>query len=72
MNREAAVLGTPVWSIFEGRLGAVDELLAREGRLRFLADPAELEIEKKPPDGWRARVRRNPADLLRLALPWLA
>jgi uncharacterized protein len=25
MNREAAVLGTPVWSIFEGRLGAVDE-----------------------------------------------
>ena len=24
MNREAAVLGTPAWSIFEGRLGAVD------------------------------------------------
>ena len=36
MNREAAVLGTPVWSIFEGKLGAVDEQLAREGRLRFL------------------------------------
>jgi uncharacterized protein len=72
MNREAAVLGTPVWSIFEGKLGAVDELLAREGRLRFLADPAELEIEKKPPDGWRERVRRNPADLARLALPWVA
>jgi uncharacterized protein len=72
MNREAAVLGTPVWSIFEGKLGAVDELLAREGRLRFLADPTELEIEKKPPDGWRERVRRNPADLARLALPWVA
>ncbi len=71
MNREAAVLGTPVWSIFEGRLGAVDERLAREGRLRFLADPAELEIEKKPPGGWRERIRRNPAHLLRLALPWL-
>jgi hypothetical protein len=72
MNREAAVLGTPVSSIFEGRLGAVDELLAREGRLRFLADSAELEIEKKPPEGWRKRVRRNPAELVRLALPWLA
>ena len=72
MNREAAVLGTPVWSIFEGQLGAVDERLAREGRLRFLADPAELEIEKKPPGAWRERIRRNPAELLRLALPWLA
>jgi predicted glycosyltransferase len=72
MNREAAVLGTPVWSIFEGQLGAVDERLAQEGRLRFLADPAELEIDKKPPGGWRERVRRNPAELLRLALPWLA
>jgi uncharacterized protein len=72
MNREAAVLGTPVWSIFEGRLGAVDELLARQGRLRFLTDPAELEIERKPPEGWRERVRRNPADLVRLAVPWIA
>jgi uncharacterized protein len=71
MNREAAVLGTPVWSIFEGRLGAVDELLAAEGRLRFLADPAELEVRAKPEDAWRDRVRRNPADLLALALPWL-
>jgi uncharacterized protein len=71
MNREAAVLGTPVWSIFEGRLGAVDELLAGEGRLSFLADPAELEVEKKPPGGWRERIRRDPADLLRLALPWI-
>ena len=71
MNREAAVLGTPVWSIFEGRLGAVDEQLAAEGRLRFLADPADLEIRKKPEGAWRDRVRRDPADLLRLALPWL-
>ena len=69
MNREAAVLGTPVWSIFEGRLGAVDELLLREGRLRRLGDAAEIEVAKKPEEGWRDRVRRNPADLLRLALP---
>src|SRR6185312_1786402 len=41
MIREAAVLGTPVWSIFEGRPGAVDEQLQREGRVRFLSDPQE-------------------------------
>jgi uncharacterized protein len=72
MNREAAVLGTPVWSIFEGRLGAVDEQLAREGRLRFLEDPGQLTVERKPPGAYENRVRRDPADLLRLALPWLS
>jgi predicted glycosyltransferase len=71
MNREAAVLGTPVWSIFEGRLGAVDEQLAREGRLRFLEDPGQLTVERKPPGAYADRVRRDPADLLQLALPWL-
>ena len=72
MNREAAVLGTPVWSIFEGRLGAVDEGLAHAGRLRFLHDPAELELAKKPEGAWRDRVRRDPRDLLRLAVPGTA
>ncbi len=72
MNREAAVLGTPVWSIFEGRLGAVDEQLIRAGRLRVLHEPAEIDVAKKPdPESWRHRVRRDPVDLLRLALPWL-
>ncbi len=71
MNREAAVLGTPVWSIFEGRLGAIDEKLAAEGRLRFLSDPAALEVRRKPADTWRDRVRRDPGDLLALGLPWL-
>ena len=68
MNREAAVLGTPVWSIFEGRMGAVDELLVREGRLRLLEDLAHVVVAKKPPDVAR-RGERDPADLLRLALP---
>jgi uncharacterized protein len=72
MNREAAVLGTPVWSIFEGRLGAVDELLIREGRLRLLGDPGEIELERKPRGSERERVRRDPAELLRLALPWVS
>ncbi len=69
MNREAAVLGTPVWSIFEGKLGAVDEQLTAEGRLRFLSDPTEIVPAKKPPGAWEARVKRDPRDLLRLALP---
>ena len=72
MNREAAVLGTPVWSIFEGTLGAVDELLVREGRLRLLDDPAGIELMQKPSGGGEGRVRRDPGELLRLALPWLS
>jgi uncharacterized protein len=68
MIREAAVLGTPVWSIFEGRPGAIDEQLEREGRLRFLRDPGELVVEKAPPVRER-RGRHDPAELLRLALP---
>ena len=71
MNREAAVLGTPVWSMFEGRMGAVDEQLAREGRLRFLTDPAEVKVEKRESRAYEQRVRRDPRDLLKLALPWL-
>jgi uncharacterized protein len=71
MNREAAVLGTPAWSIFEGRLGAVDEMLIREGRLHLLRDPAEIRLEKKASGSLDARRRRDPAELLGLALPWL-
>jgi predicted glycosyltransferase len=69
MIREAAVLGTPVWSIFEGRRGGVDEQLAREGRIRFLEDPNELELRKV--EARHPRERRDPADLLQLALPWV-
>jgi uncharacterized protein len=69
MNREAAVLGTPVWSIFEGPLGGVDELLVREGRMRILRDPEQLTVERRSDDSFERRVRRDPADLLRLAVP---
>jgi predicted glycosyltransferase len=47
MNREAVALGTPVYTIFSGRLGAVDERLIAERRLRPLAHPAELELRKR-------------------------
>jgi predicted glycosyltransferase len=72
MNREAAVLGTPVWSIFEGRLGAVDEMLVRERRLRILRDPDEVTLERKPADAYSRRTRRDLAELLELAVPGVA
>jgi predicted glycosyltransferase len=72
MNREAAVLGTPVWSMFEGPLGGVDEQLVREGRLKLLTDAGQIVFEPKPQAALRDRVRRDPTDLLRLALPGLA
>jgi predicted glycosyltransferase len=36
MNREAAALGVPVYSIFRGRIGAVDRYLAKTGRLTLI------------------------------------
>ena len=56
MNREAVALGTPVYTTFQGRLGAVDERLIAEGRLRMLADAEELELRKR--DAARAAARR--------------
>jgi predicted glycosyltransferase len=67
MNREAVALGTPVWTTFEGRLGAVDERLIAEGRLRRLARPEQLELAKRETGGGE-RIRRDPALLTRLLL----
>ena len=36
MNREAAALGVPVYSIFRGKIGAVDQYLVENGRLTLL------------------------------------
>ncbi len=36
MNREAAALGVPVYSIFRGKSGAVDRHLQNEGRLMLI------------------------------------
>jgi len=50
MNREAAVLGTQAYSIYAGKLAAVDRALVADGRLvllRTAADCATLTIAKK-------------------------
>jgi uncharacterized protein len=62
MNREAVALGTPVFTTFEGRLGAVDERLMAEGRLRKLSKPDEIVVEKRARTV-QDRVRRDPRDL---------
>lgn len=66
MNREAVALGTPVWTTFEGRLGAVDERLIAEGRMKKLTDPAEVGLVKRSADESFARVRRDPRDFFAL------
>jgi predicted glycosyltransferase len=70
MNREAVALGVPVYTTFAGRLGAVDERLIGEGRLRPLGAADELRLEKRATT--RAPVRRDPGLLLDLLLTALA
>jgi predicted glycosyltransferase len=49
MNREAAILGTPTYTVFAGRLAAVDAELIRLGLLHDLRDAdAEAVFVKKP------------------------
>ncbi len=67
MNREAVALGTPVYTTFEGRLGAVDEKLIAEGRLQRLTDPAEVVVEKRSDDPVQ-RIRRDPREFCQLLL----
>jgi uncharacterized protein len=42
MNREAAALGVPAFSVFAGAIGAVDRRLEREGRLTIIRTTDEV------------------------------
>jgi uncharacterized protein len=66
MNREAVALGVPVYTTFAGRIGAVDEMLVRDGRLGVLRSPDDVLLRKRA--GNRPRVERDPALLLDLLL----
>jgi predicted glycosyltransferase len=46
MNREAAVLGIPAWSVFTGKPPHLDECLAKEGRLRWVRNDEEYALAK--------------------------
>ena len=67
MNREAVALGTPVLTVFEGRLGAVDERLIGEGRLRRLQRADDVQLGKRSAAPV-VRIRRDPALLTDLLL----
>jgi predicted glycosyltransferase len=70
MNREAVALGTPVFTTFDGRPGAVVDALIADGRLQRLEDPEAVTLVKRTPgeDGGPARIRRDPAVLTDLLL----
>jgi uncharacterized protein len=68
MNREAVALGTPVFTVFEGRLGAVDERLIADGRLKRLTSADQVELVKRPRAAEPERVRRDPAVITDLLL----
>ncbi len=52
MCREAALLGVPAYTVFAGKLGAVDAQLMKEGRLR------DLRVPNIQFDGWIKRDRK--------------
>ena len=50
MNREAALLGVPVYSIFAGRLGSLDAQMENEGLIRFvreITDVTKIKLVKR-------------------------
>lgn len=50
MNREAAVLGTPTYTVFKGKLGSVDQFLINAGQMTQVAEISDMEkikVEKK-------------------------
>jgi hypothetical protein len=51
MNREAAALNVPVYSVFRGKIGAVDQYLAHRGRLVLLESvediPAKINLRRR-------------------------
>ena len=60
MTREAAVLGVPAYSIFRGTIGAVDQYLAKEGRLVLIRDSRDLR-EKVVLAGWKRPPKPDTA-----------
>lgn len=69
MNREAAALGVPAYTVFAGKQAAIDEYLMSEGRLKRFesaAHVAELVPEKKTSISLRKRtdIRSLVADLI--------
>lgn len=63
MAREAAAAGTPAYSLFQGRLGAVDRSLEAAGSLTLVRDASDFDRVSLTPKR-SIRKRRTPPDLL--------
>jgi len=59
MNREAAALGVPVYSIFRGTIGAVDKYLVAAGRLTLIETVADVRERIKLVRRQRSEVPAN-------------
>ena len=59
MNREAAALGVPVYSIFRGKIGAVDRYLAEKGRLILIETAEDVRSKIRP----IRRLKGNEANI---------
>jgi uncharacterized protein len=62
MNREAAALGVPVYSIFRGKLGAVDRYLADTGRLTLIQTQHDIAAKIRPTPRVKQVMARRSAD----------
>jgi predicted glycosyltransferase len=70
MNREAAALNIPVYSIFRGKTGAVDLMLEEQGRLSLIRDKDEVwskilfvrRDKSRPPDNTPRAALRDIVD----------
>ena len=52
MNREAAVLGTPAYTIYAGKMGSVDTFLNKQGKIKIIEnedDFKEIQLIKRDP-----------------------
>ena len=74
MNREAAALGVPVYTVFAGRIGGVDEQLVASGRLQLLEHADDVVLERRATRGDRPSLvhDRSPRDLIEILLDGLA
>jgi predicted glycosyltransferase len=72
MNREAVALGVPVYTVFAGKLGGVDERLMADGRLQLLADPHDIPLRRRDRSAPSERLEHHdPAELIRIAFDGL-
>lgn len=68
MNREAAALGVPVFSIFRGHMGAVDRYLAETGRLTLIEKIEDIRkrivLERREPALWGSASQSTVLDCI--------